>query len=170
MWSCSRRNACGRADLLVRQNGADVHTAARQRRPAILGFNDRGSDAGGISTCVYFLLAGVWSAHSAPWRRLFEADDDLARFRIAEICPGHAFDCLGIAARGFDRGAEQVSALLLGLDFGFLLQQVLSQPFVLINQRQIPDGHANDTEDKQAKDCQLGQLIPNAEVDVHARE
>jgi hypothetical protein len=100
----------------------------------------------------------------------FEANDRFARFGVAQSFPGEPFDGLGIIAQGIQRGPQLFAGFLLLLAQGIEPKDLLSIPFVLLNERQIPDGYQEDARDKNKKDHHPGQFIPDAKINFHRAE
>ena len=99
-----------------------------------------------------------------------ETNDRLACFGVAQSFTGEAFDGFGIEAQGVDGGPQLLAGFLLLLDQRIKTKDLLSVTFVLLDERQIPDGDQENARNENKKDHHPGQFVPDAKIDFHRTE
>src|SRR5262249_30342877 len=102
--------------------------------------------------------------------RFLKANYRLARLGVPQSFPRQPFDGLGITAQGVNRSFKLFAADFLLLNLTVQQQDSLSHPFVLLNERQIPDRDTQHARQTQEENYYPGQLAPDAKIDVHPRE
>jgi len=89
-------------------------------------------------------------------------DHRFARFRVTQPLARQSFDRFWIVLQSFDR-RFQLSIVLLNLrDLRVQLQHHLPEPFILLNQWQIPQRHGEQSGDAKEKYYDARQLAPDA--------
>lgn len=83
-------------------------------------------------------------------RARLEIDDGFAGFGVTEFFAGQSLHCFGVRPQGANRGVETAGMLFLFSDFRFEAQNLLAHPFVLLDERKVPDADAqHDGDDQQ---------------------
>ena len=102
------------------------------------------------------------------WR--LEDNDRFARFGVAKLFPGEAFDGFGIVAQRVEGHFQLLGSFFLFLNLRVQAQHFFAHPLVLFDQRQIPERDSQEARRQQKEDHHAPQLAPDAQVNVHRRQ
>src|SRR6266487_1850009 len=113
---------------------------------------------------------GVELQKSVIRERRLEDNDRFARFGVAKLFPGEAFDGFGIVAQRVEGHFQLLGSFFLFLNLGVQAQHLFAHPLVLFDQRQIPERDSQEARRQQKEDHHAPQLAPDAQVNVHRRQ
>jgi hypothetical protein len=98
--------------------------------------------------------------------RRTEDRDCFACFRVTETFPGQPLDGFGVIESS-DANLQLFAGLDLFLDLVIESQDVFAHALILPDERQVPDAHQQQDRDEAKEHDQMGQLVPDPEVDIH---
>jgi hypothetical protein len=96
--------------------------------------------------------------------RGFEIDDRLSGLRVAELFAGQAFDRFWVLPEIAYDPFEPLLFLFLGTHLVFEHQDLLAQPFIVLEYRQIPKEDTEQARHNNQRDHKVSETLPDTKI------